>query len=157
MTNTTQNKAKIFSFLDIQKSGVLATVSPDSYPYVAAIYFSVSRELEVYFITKKGTKKSDNLEHNNRAMLMAFDDTTQTTAEVMGTVSRIENGDEAERLLRRMSGNAFIATGGGILPISKLSAGSYIAYKLTPVRATIATYSSATSGDYEKLFDVVDF
>ncbi len=115
------NKRKdAHDFLQSQRVGVLATVSPDGDPYAAAIYFTVDPSFDVLFLTKTQTKKADNLEHNKHAMLVVYDPATQTTVQLTGLVSKIDGILETNQVFTDII-NASIDTSGESVPGSRWS------------------------------------
>src|SRR6266496_4823848 len=97
-----QEQREVGDFLKKHKVGVLATVSPEGDPYAAAIYYTVDSALNVSFLTKTGTKKADNLEHNNHAMLVVYEADSQTTVQVTGSVSKITDSAETNELFAQI-------------------------------------------------------
>jgi general stress protein 26 len=143
-------------FLKNHKVGVLATVSPDGDPYAAAIYYTVDSALNISFLTKTGTKKADNLEHKNLAMLVVYEAASQTTVQVAGSVSKITNDDEINEVFRQIV-HASLDTGNtDLAPIFKLDEGNYVTYRLTPTQIRMASFSHAKSGGYKTLFKTIN-
>lgn len=156
MTGTIQpGQAKAHDFLKKQKVGVLATVSPDGDPYAAAIYYTVDSSLAISFLTKTGTKKADNLEHNSHAMLVVYEAESQTTVQVAGSVSKITDVTEANKVLSQVVHASMDTSKTDVPPILKLDEGEYITYRLTPTQVRMASFSHAKSGDYETLFKTI--
>lgn len=151
----TAEQHKAHDFLKNHKVGVLATVSPDNDPYAAAIYYVVDTDLSVVFLTKTGTKKADNLEHNNHAMLVVYEAETQTTVQVMGTVAKITDPDETNKVESQIVYASVEASHSDIPPIFKLDEGEYVAYRLTPVQVRMAVFGHEKSGDYNSIFKTI--
>jgi hypothetical protein len=135
--------------------GVLATVSPDGDPYAAAIYYTVDSALDISFLTKTGTKKADNLEHNNHAMLVVYEAESQTTVQVMGSVSKITDVIEADEVFSQVVYASVDTSHTDIAPILKLDEGEYVTYRLKPTQVRMATFSHAASGDYNTIFKTI--
>lgn len=136
---------QIFEFLSKQKTGVLATVDPNNNPHATVLYYTIERPFAIKFTTKKGTKKSDNITHNNRAMLVAYDETSQTVAQVTGKVSAVE-GDKATHEAFMDTLRASLETAqSAIPPISRVDAGEYVAYELRPVEVKMTVYKRPSS------------
>ena len=142
-------------FLKKHKVGVLATASPNGDPYAAAIYYTVDSALAISFLTKTGTKKADNLEHNNHAMLVVYEAETQTTVQVMGSVSKVTDDTEANRVFSQVVYASIDTSKTDIPPILKLDEGEYVTYKLTPTQVRMASFSHAKSGGYDTLFKTI--
>lgn len=138
------NKHKeAYEFLKKHKVGVLATVSPDNDPYAAAIYFTVEPSLDVLFVTKVRTKKADNLDHNNHAMMIVYEENTQTTVQLTGSVTKITDAVEVNRLFTDSIYTSLETSGSDVPPIAKLDDGEYVAYRLKPTQIRMAVFSLA--------------
>lgn len=142
-------------FLKKHKVGVLATVSPDGDPYAAAIYYIVDSALNISFLTKTGTKKADNLEHNNHAMLVVYEAESQTTVQVTGSVSKITDNTEINEVFSQIVYASVDASKTDVPPILKLDEGEYVTYRLTPTQVRMASFIHAKSGGYETLFKTI--
>lgn len=144
--DSTEVNERIHKFLSRRKSGVLATVSPNHTPHAAAIYYSISPKFEISFITKQDTKKAHNITKNNRVILVVCDDAAQIMAQVIGKASDITHTPEAEDVFASAIKAAHDTSLSGVPPISKLNAGDYVAYKITPSIVRMADFSRALAG-----------
>jgi general stress protein 26 len=150
------NKRKdAHDFLKNHRVGILATVSPDGDPYAAAIYFTVDPSFNVLFLTKTRTKKADNLEHNNHAMLVVYEPSTQTTVQLTGLVSKIDDILETNQVFSDIINASIDTSGDTVPPIAKLDEGDYVAYRLRPNEIRMAVFAHATSGSYKDLFKTI--
>ena len=132
---------QVLGFLEDRPAGVIATVDPNGDPHAAVIYYGIDDTFAVTFLTKRGTKKSDNLAHHDHAMLVVFDVPSQTSVQIAGRVHEITDPAEIQHVFRDTL-RASLHTGRtAIPPIVKLHAGTFVAYKLTPVQIRLATYS----------------
>lgn len=143
---------KALNFLKHHPVGALATVDPDGNPHAAAIYFTVDSHQTISFLTKSGTKKADNLEHNNHAMLVAYDAATQTTVQATGEVSQIKDHAEVNEVFGQILKASFDTSGTNVPPITKLKEGEYVFYKLKPKQIRMAVFTRPKSGEYEDIF-----
>jgi general stress protein 26 len=140
------------AFLKTHSVGVLATVDPEGNPHAAAIYYAVDNHQNVSFLTKVGTKKADNLRHHNHAVLVVYDAKTQTTVQVTGTTAEIADQLELNRLFEHVISASQHTSGAKVMPLTKLNAGDYVGYKLTPVQVRTAVFTHSSSGGYEDIF-----
>jgi general stress protein 26 len=128
-------------FLKDRPAGVIATVGPNGDPHAAVIYYAIDDAFAVTFLTKRGTKKSDNLVHHNHAMLVVFDLPSQTSVQIAGKVEEITDKSEVQQVFRDTLRASLHSGRTAIPPIVKLHAGTFVAYKLTPVRVRLAAYN----------------
>jgi general stress protein 26 len=154
-TFSDKNK-RIRKFLTQKNVGILATVDPNNDPYAAAVYYAIDHDFDLFFTTKDKTKKTDNLRHNNHAMVVVFDEETQTTVQLRGVAHEVTDAKQAERIFENTLSAAQYSSESGIPPISKLDAGEYIAFVLKPVDVRMAVYTRPESGDYSELFEIAD-
>lgn len=148
--------ARVLKFLAEHPAGVLASVDPDGNPHATVIYYSAEDNFAVRFLTKRGTKKNSNLQYNDRVALVVFDDISQTTAQLIGTVSEITDVREVNKVFRSTLRASMRTSRSGVPPISKLHAGEYAAYLMTPVEVRMAAFSQPKTGTYEQLFDIIE-
>jgi len=142
-------------FLKKHNVGILATVSPNGDQHAAALYYTVDAALNISFVTKTGTKKADNLEHNNHAMLVVYEAETQTTVQVTGSVSKVTDIVEANEVFTQIVLASVKTSKTDMSPATKLHEGDYVTYRLTPTQVRMASFSHAESGSYETLFKTI--
>ena len=107
------------------------------------------------FITKEKTTKHSNLVQNPKAALAIFEAATQTTLQLTGTVTPIDDLDQLHEMYRRIVGITLQTTYKQTPPFSKLEAGSEKAYCLKPDRVRLAQYMQ-TQQQVEKDFDIFE-
>lgn len=149
-------KQRIYDFLFDTSVGVLSTTDPDGDPHGAAIYYTINKNFEVAFLTKAKTKKYDNLIHNNHVMLTVFEPLTQTTVQVTGIAKAVKSGFAMNEIAARVLGTSLKTSDAGVPPLSKLEAGSYVAFKIEPVQIRMAVYARPDPGDYSELFETIE-
>lgn len=147
---------RIYNFLKQQPIGTLATVDPNGDPHAAVIYYFIDQAFNITFATKSKTKKFDNLQHNNRAMLTVYESLSQTTVQITGTTSQIDDINESETVFRKMLEVSMQTSVSGMPPISKLYAGKYVALRLKPVQIRMAIFARPDPGGYD-MYESVEF
>jgi uncharacterized pyridoxamine 5'-phosphate oxidase family protein len=147
---------RILNFLNDHKSGVLATVSTDDRPHASVIYYHIDSSFEITFLTKSRTQKSQDLKRNPHALLIVYDELTQTTVQVQGVIVELTDSKTVSDVFRNTLRSSLKSSQVGIPPIAKLNAGQYIAYKLAPSEIRMAVYARPDSGSYERVFEVIE-
>lgn len=147
---------RIRSFLEGHFSGVLATVDRDNKPHATVIYYGVEPSLDITFLTKRGTRKSNNLEHNQHVELVVFDEPSQTTVQVTGAVTKIVEPKEALQVFRNALRASLHTSESAIPPIAQLDAGGYVSYRIVPESVRMAIFTRPNHGSYERLFEEAD-
>lgn len=142
-------------FLRQHPVGVLATVDPNGEPDAAAIYFTIDEDSNIAFLTRTGTKKSDNLQHNHHATLVVYEAETQTTVQVKGAARKIEDPHDMNEVFIKVLNASLDASDTAVTPISQLREGNYITYRLKPKQIRMAVFSHPRIGQYEEIFKTI--
>lgn len=151
-----ESNQRILSFLKQHTAGTLSTVTADGDPHGAVIYYSIDDEFIVRFTTKRKTRKFDNLTFRNRAMLVVYEASSQTTVQVMGIVEEISNEAEAQAEFKHMIAASMDTSETGLPPISKLYAGAYVAMRLKPLQIRMAIFARPDPGGYD-MYESIEF
>lgn len=144
-----ESNQRILRFLQSHPVGTLATVDPNGDPHAAVIYYFVDDNFNVVFTTKRETRKFDNLSHHNHAMLVAYETGSQTTVQVTGVATEIQDIEEAESAFRSMLAASMATSKAGVPPITKLYAGRYVAMRLKPVQIRMAVFTRPDPSGYD--------
>jgi hypothetical protein len=151
----TLRQQRIFNFLDEHYIGVLSSVTPDGDPHGSVVYYAVDDGFHAHILTKTGTRKYDNLIHNNRAMLTVYDASTQTTAQITGKAIELSGMVD----MNWVASATFTHLGTGkkrLPPIVKLQAGAFTTFRIEPVQISLARYARPWLGGYEDLFESIE-
>jgi general stress protein 26 len=155
-TPPTERTTRAYQFLRAHSAGVLSTIDPNGKPHGAVLYYGVDPSCTITFLTKKNTKKSDNLLHHNHAMFIVFDERQQTVVQVTGTVSPVVDGERLSTMFRTAL-RASIHTGrNAVPPVTKLPGDAFIGYELKPVEIRTSIYGRTTVGTPGKTFETID-
>jgi len=150
-------KQRIFDFLSSFQSGVLSSVTSEGEPHASVIYYFVDPELfQIFFLTKNGTQKYDNLVHNNQVVFVVYDAETQKVAHVYGQAYEIIDARSVNEVASRIYRQKLQTGKAAVLPISRLQAGAYTAFTIVPSQIHLASFSQPKSGDYEHMFESIE-
>ncbi len=157
MSHVLSDKQKrIRDFLSKNPIGVLSTVTPDGDPHGAVIYFVLDEDFTASFLTRSGTRKSDNIKHQEHVTLTVYEPKSQTTAQIVGHATEITDNDTVNSIASEVLKVSLKTSEAGIPPITKLEAGSYNAFSIQPVQINMAVYKKPDSGGYTQLFDSIE-
>jgi nitroimidazol reductase NimA-like FMN-containing flavoprotein (pyridoxamine 5'-phosphate oxidase superfamily) len=132
---------EITSFLKRNHVGVLATSNKETgTPHAATIFYATDSQTNLYFLTKEDTAKSKNLTTNPRAAIVVYEAEMLRTAQISGSVSKVDDPAMMEKALRIMAKFSKQTAQTDQTPISKLDAGEYILYRLTPQSIRLGDY-----------------
>jgi len=86
------NLEEVYAFMNGEKLGVLATVTPEGQPEAALMGLAVTPRLEIVFDTVKSSRKYRNLK-NNRRVAWVIGCTTEGTVQYEGEAEELQ-GEE---------------------------------------------------------------
>jgi uncharacterized protein YhbP (UPF0306 family) len=153
----TERKKRIYNFINKTSVGVLASVDPNGEPHASVIYHCINKnDFTISFLTKKNTKKYDNLTHKNHVILVIFDLQTQTVAQVFGRTREVTDPDDINSIATLINKVSVKISKNTILPIAKLEAGEFAAFTISPFQIRMACYVQPHSGDYSPTFDSIE-
>lgn len=148
-------KDEALHFLREHMSGVLATTSADGRPHATVIYYSVDPLLNVTFLTKRRTRKAENLRQHKYAELVVYDEVSQTMVEVAGRVIELTSKAELSQVFRSTLRASLHTAASAIPPISKLDAQEYVAYRLRSTTVRMAQFKRRSSQQPAGLFEII--
>ena len=151
-----ERRDRIFGFLRENQVGVLSTVDPNNDPHATAIYYAVEPDLTITFMTKSGTKKSDNIAHNNHVMLLVYEPSSQTTVQIKGKAEKITDISRTNKAFSGILQAAWDTSEDGVPPITRLAAGEYVAYSIKLKEVRMAVYARPEIGNYDDLFETLE-
>ena len=138
----------IASFLKRNHIAVLATANRETgEPHAATVYYATDSQMNVFFFTKQETKKNKNLTSNPRAALAIYEAATQSTAQISGPVTAVNDPDIIEKAHRLMKKYSKETAQSEDTPLSKLYAGDYILYKVWPQIIRLGEYKYGPAGE----------
>lgn len=146
-----EHQAELLTFLHEHPVGVLSTVSPEGEPHGSVIYFAVGHDTTFAFVTKRLTAKYHHLAHNPAATLTCFDAPSQTTVNIRGNVEEVNSSFELNAIAEAIMAASLKTTDASAPPITKIKAGDFVAFKLTPTSIYMATYDGSNRS--EQVFD----
>jgi general stress protein 26 len=153
MATLAEQNPKITSFLQRNHTAVLATANKETgQPHGAVVYYTVSSSFHLFFVTKRDTAKSRNIEANPQVAMVIYEADTQSTVQLYGTASSIDDPQKLQSALAMMAGHAKATAQTDALPVDKLNAGDYLLYQVVPRNIRLAEYKY---GAGDNIFEVV--
>lgn len=153
--NISASRENLLDFLKQNTVGVLATASNLGKPHAATVYVTFDQELNIYFVTRKETRKSRNLHDNTQAALAIYNAASQTTLQAEGTAIEVTNPQKAQWIFNDIWRIATQTASGNPPPQTQLlGAGDYAAYQLSAPSLRLATYAQSNAGP-EHIFSVI--
>lgn len=128
------------AFLRKYEVGVISTANRTGQASGAAVYYIFGDDGRIYIMTKSETTKAHNMLANNHVAFTVFDPVEIKTIQIKG-YSEIEADFDKKRQifedlvrLRNYGGDVLMP------PVAQLSAGGFIAFRITPFEARYTDY-----------------
>ena len=135
----------IAEFLKNSHVMVLATASANGIPHAASVFYATDTQMNIYFLTKDQTTKSRNIIANPQVAAVVYDAEMLRTTQITGNAKKVEDPQmmqKAQEVMERFAKQI----AGAPPPVTKLDAGEYILYRITPQSIRLADYKYG-SGD----------
>jgi len=151
-----ESAKNIYEELKSQHIAAIATIEHgEATPQLTVVYYAVDDDFGIRFATKKETRKHQNLQKNSAVQLLVFDKKRQLTIQVTGRVDEITDeklkNDTVENMYKLSNDNDYNSP-----PMSKLFAGRYITYRVSPSKITMAFFLRPQKGGYD-MFETISF
>lgn len=150
--NDSKTKEIMSTFINEHSFAVLSTINTKGHPHGTALYAGSDKDLNVYFMTKSGTAKSSYVDNDDMVALTFGDEAEQATLQLSGSVAEVyepKEGDAAIELLDNLKHHSKDSR----KPISKLNAGSYIIFRVTPDWAHLTVYGGGSMAGGVQIYD----
>jgi len=143
---TDQETAKaIKQFVGSHPDGVIATVTASGQPQASVVYFSVDDTMHFFFTTKNETRKAQNIGKQAHVSVAIHDAATQTVVKLAGLAEQMSDAEETLEVYRKSIHGAQASGPDMVPPIARITAGEFVAYKITPDFLDFTTYSHGDS------------
>lgn len=149
-----ETEALVSDFMKTHFSGVLATADLMGAPQASVVYYNFNDDYSLYIATKRETQKYKNIAENNQVAFVIYDEEAQSSMQVSGHVSEVEDEDIKQDIINNMFSLSSQLSKREFPPVEKLYAGEYVALKLSPQVMRMTVYARPDSeGDdlYETL------
>lgn len=154
--NISESRKHLLEFLKNNNVGVLATASNMGKPHAATVYVTFDQDLNIYFVSRKGTQKSQNIHSNNQAALAIYNASSQTTLQAEGTAIEVNEPTKIQWVFSDIWRVATQTSPNNPPPQTQLiGAGDYAVYKLSAPSLRLATFKGRGSTNPEQIFNVV--
>lgn len=150
-----ESKDRARDFIQKHPVGVVATSSKSGIPHAAAVYFVLDEELDIYFVTKEQTTKYKNISENPHVSIVMYDAENQSTLQTQGNAELVEDTAKFLKLFSKILNVSSDTSDSDRPPVSKLFAGDYFMFKISPTEVKIAEYTKPDKGDLSNLFEII--
>jgi hypothetical protein len=142
---------KVYAFLKEHPMGVLSTASGPGTVWGAALYYLADKDLNIYFVTRTGTFKYQNIEALPFASLTVADSESQITVQLSGKVEQMPINKYMDVFFDKFAAIRPDGDYEWAPPIDKIHEGNYMPLQLTPSFLQYADYGERrieVHGDY---------
>ena len=141
--NDTETREIMSKFINEHSFAVLSTINSEGHPHGTAIYAASDANLNVYFKTKSGTAKTSYVDNDDMVAMTFSDEAAQATLQLSGGAAEVYDSDEGDAALELLE-NLKHHSDDARPPISKLNAGNYLIFRITPDWARLRIYGGGT-------------
>ncbi len=140
-----QIRRDAIAFLQKNTAGALATVGSDGSPHVRLVYYSCNDSFEIYFMTKRDSRKVEDIAGNPRAAFTISSQEVPQTLQIEGTASLVDIPAEPDAVLNalfeRLASNKHFTA-----PITKMGDSELLLYKIAPLWIRWGDFAFAQKG-----------
>ena len=155
--SSSQSEQVIRDFLEKQDCGVIATADTAANPYAAVIYYLMDENFNFIFTTKTETQKYKDMEQNNQATLVCYDEPSQTTVQVSGRVEKVTYPKLHQASINRIYQLSESVSDATLPPVEKLFAGDYVTLRLIPQVIKMGIFLRPDAESNEDLYEILTF
>lgn len=150
--NDSKTREIISTFMNEHSFAVLSTINDKGHPHGTAIYAGSDKDLNVYFKTKSGTAKSSYVDNDDMVALTFSDEADQATLQLSGSVAEVYDQNESRAAMALLEGLQHHSKD-VYQPLTKLNAGSYIIFRVTPDWAHMTVYGGGSMAKGVQTYD----
>ena len=140
----------VHSFFASHPLETLVTLSPEGRPQSAAVYIFIDAGMYCYCVTRKSTRKYNNVLTHGTALLSAFDENTLMCGELWCDAEVLTVPEEIDRItfeLQRVVASR--RSSYWVPPVSQLEGTGYEIIKMRPRSVTFVNYEKSSSDNPE--------
>ncbi len=143
MNNTDRIAASVESLR--KSTGVLSTIAQDGAIDSAVVYFTLDKNLNLYFFARANSRKSQNIVNNSLVSFTAYSEETMQTFQLRGDASLIEDPAEQSVAFENLLKIANEASKGHP-PITQMMQSEINVFKMIPLWARFSDFSISNDG-----------
>lgn len=132
---------EVYTFLRAHELGVLATMSRQQEPHMAAVYYAIGSDGIIRILTKTGTEKSRNITGNHIASFLVYDETQLQTAHIQA-YAEVEPDSALRQATYEIISRERVYDGKlRRPPVTDLQQGSFTVLRLTPTAVQFTDFN----------------
>lgn len=101
-TIDTHKRDELMAVLRNQQLAVISTISPESTPESATVFYSVDNDLNIFFSTRQSSRKYANIQKNSPVALVVTDPEHMVTVQIEGKAEETFDAEEMRAFIDSM-------------------------------------------------------
>ena len=137
---------KIKTYIDHNPLATLGTINAEGEPQGAAVYACADNNHPiVYFITKQGTRKYQNLSERDQVSLTIINPSENSTLQATGQAFEVKDAVTIDKVVARIT-QEHASADHWLPPLAKIRAGAYVIIGVTLTQARLAQFQGMSIG-----------
>lgn len=128
-----------------QPLGVVSTVNEHASPESASLYYVHDSSFNLFFITRKGSRKYQNIEKNPNVSFVITSENSPLTIQLEGTAGLVTEAKEESEYFPKLVALASAHT--AIPPVSQINGSEMVFVKITPRWIRSGNFEVMRGGD----------
>lgn len=153
--NNAEHLAELVESLK-KSTGVISTIAPKGGIDSAVVYFTVDKNLNLYFFTRANSAKSQNIMNDSLVSFTTYNEELMQTFQMRGDASIIEDPSEQSVAFEELLKIANKGSGGNP-PISQMMQSEINVFKVIPLWARFSNFGLSTDGNKIEELKVAEF
>ncbi len=146
MTEET-NRNEVLDFLKERRVAILGTTDEKGNSHLTPMYFAVDSDFNFYFVTHSQTKKIINVDRNESATVLVYDEKMFKLVEARGITITVNDAEKFKTILRLLPKIDFqMLKFQWPPPIDKFQKGEIVAIHLHPQELYFGDFSASQTG-----------
>lgn len=132
----------VFDFLTQHMLGTLVTQTVDHTLHAAPIYFDVTQDFDIYFVTSQKTQKFVNLTENPHVILTVTNEAQLETVQIRGTIEPVSDKLETvfSKIGKKLTERAKDQV---VMPIFKMDVAEPISIHIKPLEIRLRSFQGS--------------
>ncbi len=128
----------------LDDTAILSTVDSKGHPYASVIHFVYGKDESYYLLTKTDTQKAKNIVKNKNVAFTVHPSGSLLVLYIRGTAERVDDKEVHDTIFNTIAAPQDYSEGTKFAPITKIDAGQYIVFKITPKDTKLLDYGTSS-------------
>jgi general stress protein 26 len=141
---TIDSLKELNKFERMDDTAVLSTIDKDGNPHASVVHFEVDKDENFYILTKEKTQKAINISRNRNVALTIHNSGSLKVMYIKGFAEKITDKETIEAVKNQIASFREYQEGTKLAPITKISAGDYTVFKITPTSTNLQDFGRSS-------------